>query len=220
LYRLDSGNVYRAGVLEEFAWLEHGFGTRLSAQWPDPSSLATVRQIHSDKVLIAKQTGCVGEGDALISNQPGVTLAIRTADCLPILMADPVHRAVAAIHAGWRGTLLEIVPRTVQAMSEQFGTRREDLVVAVGPGIGACCFEVGPEVAAQFGTFFPERNDFSGRTKVDLAETILRQLRRNGGTVGQIATAGLCSCCRAELFHSYRRDKDSAGRMVSTIGVK
>jgi YfiH family protein len=220
LFRLDSGNVYRASVLEEFAWLEHGFGTRLSVQWPDPSDLATVRQIHSDKVLMATQAGCVGEGDALISNQPGVTLAIRTADCLPILMADPAHRAVAAIHAGWRGTVLEIVPRTVQAMSDQFGTHLEDLVVAIGPGIGACCFEVGPEVAAQFGTFFPERNDLDGRTKVDLAETVLRQLRRNDGTVGQIATAGLCSCCRAELFHSYRRDNDSAGRMVSTIGVK
>lgn len=220
MFRLDSENVYRAQALEDIPWLEHGFGTRLSSCWPDTADLATVQQIHSDKVLRADRAGCLGEGDALISNQPGITLSVRTADCLPILMADTRNRAVAAVHAGWRGTLLEIVPKTVQAMADQFGTRLEDLVIAIGPGIGACCFEVGPEVAAQFSSLFPERRDLDRRTKVDLVETNLRLLGRNGGSLRQIATSGLCSCCQADLFHSYRRDHDQAGRMVSVIRLR
>lgn len=220
MFRLDSGNVYRAQVLEEIPWLEHGFGTRLSSRWPDTADLATVQQIHSDKVLKADHPGAIGEGDALISNQPGVTLSVRTADCLPVLMADIGNRAIAAVHAGWRGTLLEIVPRTVQAMAEQFGTRPDDLVIAVGPGIGACCFEVGPEVAIQFSALFPERGDLEQRTKVDLLETNVRLLGRNDGRMRQIATSGLCSCCRPDLFHSYRRDREEAGRMVSVIRIR
>jgi polyphenol oxidase len=220
LFRLDSGNVYRAQTLEDISWLEHGFGTRLSSHWPDAADLATVRQIHSDKILIADRAGCLGEGDALISNQPGITLSVRTADCLPILMADTRNHAVAAVHAGWRGTLLEIVPKTIVAMGRQFGTRPDDLVIAIGPGIGACCFEVGPEVAAQFSALFPERADLDRRTKIDLVEANLRLLGRNGGSLRQIATSGLCTCSRADLFHSYRRDRDQAGRMLSTIRLQ
>ena len=217
MFHLDSGNVYRAQVLVEIPWLEHGFGTRLSSHWPDTADLATVQQVHSDKVLTADRTGCLGEGDALISNQPGITLSVRTADCLPILMADTRNRAIAAVHAGWRGTIQEIVPKTVQAMADHFGTRANDLVIAFGPGIGACSFEVGPEVAIQFAKLFPERTDLGQKTTLDLAETNLRLLRRNGGSVRQIATSGLCTYCRADLFHSYRRDRDAAGRMVSAI---
>jgi len=212
--------VYRAQALEDLAWLEHGFGTRSSSPWPGETPLATLRQTHSDKILLADRAGLLGEGDALISNQPGIMLAIRTADCLPILMADPVNRAVAAVHAGWRGTVNEIVPKTVRRLQEQFGSRPEDLVVVVGPGIGGCCFEVGPEVAIQFSRFFPERPDLSGRARVDLVETIRRQLGRNGGTVRRIDSAGLCTVCREDLFHSYRRDRDAAGRMVSVVGVR
>ena len=171
--------------------------------------MATAKQIHSDRVLVVKSDGPQGEGDALISNQPGVGLAIRTADCLPILMADPRNRAVAAIHAGWRGVVSEIVSKTIHAMCHQFDSKPEDLVVAIGPGIGVCCFEVGPEVAVQF--------QLSGRTKVDLIETTTRQLRRNGVSPGQISTSGRCTCCEPELFESFRRDRVAAGRMVSMI---
>lgn len=220
LFSLDSRKVYRAQALEELPWLEHGFGTRSSSGWPDASDLATLRQIHSDTAVVADHAGCLGEGDALISNRPGVTLAVRTADCLPILMADPRNQVIAAVHAGWRGTVLGIVPKTVQMMQQRFGTRPEDLVVGIGPGIGACCFEVGPEVAVRFAPFFPERDDLSGRARVDLAETTCRQLRRNGVTMGHLASSGLCSCCQPDLFHSYRRDRNAAGRMVTTIGIR
>jgi polyphenol oxidase len=213
VFRMDGRGVYRAQALEELPWVTHGFGTRASRDWPPAvAEVATLRQIHSDKVLLADRSGCLGEGDALITNRPGIVLSIRTADCLPILIADPAKRAIAAIHAGWRGTVQEIVPKTVRAMQDQFDSQPEDLVVAVGPGIGSCCFEVGPEVAAQFG--------LSGRAKIDLVETIRRQLGRNDGATSQFAATGLCTVCRADLFHSYRRDREAAGRMVTVIGIK
>jgi purine-nucleoside/S-methyl-5'-thioadenosine phosphorylase / adenosine deaminase len=220
LFRLDNSHVYRAEKLEQFPWLEHGFGTRLSAGWPIPQTLATAKQIHSDQVLLATHPGNFGPGDALISGQPGVTVSIRTADCLPVVIVDPRTRAVAAVHAGWRGVVAEIVPKALKAMAAEFGSRPEDLEIAIGPGIGPCCFEVGPEVGVQFQAFFPERNDLEGRAKIDLVETITRQLRRNGVTMGQISSAGLCSCCNPELFESYRRDRDRAGRMIAAAGVR
>jgi YfiH family protein len=213
VFRIDGQGVYRAQALEDFPWLVHGFGTRVSRDWPPADAeVATLRQIHSDKVLAAERSGCLGEGDALMTNSPGIALSIRTADCLPILIADPEKRAIAAVHAGWRGTVQGIVPKTVRAMEEKFGSRPENLVVVVGPGIGSCCFEVGPEVASQFG--------LSGRAKIDLVETIHRQLGRNDGATGHFVAAGLCTACRADLFHSYRRDREAAGRMVTVIGIK
>jgi YfiH family protein len=212
LFRIDNRGVLLAQPLEELPWLEHGFGTRSSVDWPAEAALATLKQIHSNTVLVADQPGVIGEGDALITNRPGIMLAIRTADCLPILIADPANRAVAAVHSGWRGTVQEIAPQTVLAMRDQFGSRPEDLVVVVGPGIGGCCFEVGPEVAEQFGR--------SGRTKIDLTETVRRQLGRNDGIARQFASAGMCTVCRADLFHSYRRDREAAGRMVGAIRIR
>lgn len=200
--------------------MDHSFGTRLSSPDLRDAPNASLRQIHSDKALIADQPGVVGEGDALISNQSGLVLAIRTADCLPVLLADVKNEVVAAVHAGWRGVVSEIVPKTVGSMTCRFGTRAEDLLVAIGPGIGVCCFEVGPEVAVQFVRFFPEQQDLSEKAKVDLAETVIRQLTDIGVTRQQIDNADLCTCCRPEIFHSYRRDRDAAGRMVSTIGIK
>jgi polyphenol oxidase len=211
--------VYRAERLEQFPWLRHGFGTRVSPAWHEAGGLATAKQIHSDQILVATQAGHLGSGDAIISNRPNVTVAVRTADCLPILIVDPRTRAVAAVHAGWRGVVAEIVPKTIQAMSLKFGSRPEDLEVAIGPGIGPCCFEVGPEVASQFHAFFPERNDLDSRTKLDLAETVSRQLGRNGVARGQISDARLCSRCQPDLFESYRRDGERAGRMVAAAGL-
>ncbi len=211
MFRRDSDEVFRDESLDRLPWLRHGFGTRLSPNWPDGGNLATVKQIHSNRVLRVESAGPQGEGDALISNRPGIALAIRTADCLPILIADPRHRAVAAIHAGWRGVVSEIAPKAVEAMTQQFGSNAQDLVIAIGPGIGPCCFEVGPEVAVQF--------DLSGRAKIDLVETTCRQLRRNGVDPGQISASGQCARCNAELFESYRRDRERAGRMAAMIAV-
>jgi hypothetical protein len=220
LFTLDSCNIYQVSLLKEIPWLKHGFGTRLSSAWPDEKgALVTLRQIHSDQVVVTEAAGLAGEGDAVITNRPGLLLAIRTADCVPILIADARNQAVAAVHAGWRGTVLGILPKAIRAMRERFGTRLEDLRIAAGPGIGPCCFEVGPEVAAEFRSLFPERSDLDQRVKIDLFEANCRQVRQLGIEESQIVLSRACTCCDRNLFQSYRRDREAAGRMVSAIGI-
>jgi YfiH family protein len=204
----DSQNIYHARPLEELPWLEHGFVTRHSA----PPTAATVHQIHSDICVAARgRTGSLGDGDALLENTPGHLVAVKTADCIPILLVDEEHRAVAAVHAGWRGTVQGIVRHAVRRMQEEFGTRPEQVHAAIGPGIGKCCYEVGAEVAAQF--------DETGPCHIDLAEANRRQLAAAGIPEPRIYAVNLCTKCSAGDFHSYRRDKERAGRMFSFIGV-
>ena len=220
MFSLDRRNVYHASLLDEIPWVRHGFGTRGSTEWPgDEAALVTLRQIHSDRIVVADAPGCAGEADAVMTETPGLLLTIRTADCIPILIADVRQKVVAAVHAGWRGTVLGILPKTVHAMVENFDSQIDDLRFAFGPGIGGCCFEVGPEVASQFSGLFPERSDFGGRTKVDLFEANGRQLGQLGVEPCQIVLSRVCTCDDATLFHSYRRDRDRAGRMVSGIGI-
>lgn len=208
-FELD-GNVYRFRPLDAFEWLEHGFGTRSFAP---PEPLTTLRQIHSDIALFADHSGCIGEGDALLSDTPGRRVGVKTADCLPILLIDDRRRAVAAVHAGWRGTVSQIVEKTVRAMAARWDSRPEDLHAAIGPGIGKCCFEVGPEVAIQFGE--------AGRpAHVDLAMTNYGQLTKAGVRPERIYASGLCTFCNAGQFYSFRRDRERAGRMISFAGVR
>jgi YfiH family protein len=218
-FYLDDQNVYRASVLDDLVWLEHGFGTRLSPDWLAGREVTTVRQIHSDVVIQSDgRHGPVGEGDALIANRPGL-VAIRTADCIPILMADTAKRAVAAVHAGWRGTVAEIAVKSVKRMQQVFETNPNDLLAVIGPGIGSCCFEVGPEVAIRFQSLLPERADLKKRTRIDLAEVNRRQLIGIGLSRARISTFEICTCCGGELWHSYRRDRKTAGRMTTAIGI-
>lgn len=201
---------YRSPVLLGFDWLFHAFGTLDSVlpAWP----MATARQVHSATVLRVDAEGLQGEADGLVTGTPGLLLGIRTADCLPVLMADPEHRAVAAVHAGWRGVAGGIVPRALSAMRQSFGSQPKNLHIAIGPGIGPCCFEVGPEVAVQFGR--------EGRVHLDLANEIALQCRVNGLPDQQVDSAHLCTFCDPSEFHSYRRQGLGAGRMMTVIGVQ
>lgn len=218
MFRKDGRQIYRSGPLEELPWLEHGFGTRASGDWA--AHAATVKQIHSNIVLKAGgSAGRLGEGDALITNHPGTMLAVRTADCVPILLADERNRAVAAVHAGWRGTVAEVVVKAVEAMGEHFGSDPRDIRAAIGPGIGRCCYEVGPEVAAQFEGIFPEQSPFGSTPKVDLTEANRRLLIKAGLRSLHIVATQLCTFCGPSEFYSWRRDRTSQ-RMVSAIGVK
>jgi len=193
----------------ELPWIEHRFGTRL---WdPETSTMATVKQIHSNRVLAVDAPGVAGEADALITCMPGLMLSIRTADCYPILIADARNRSVAAIHAGWRGTASRIVAETIARMCVDFGSHPQDLRAAIGPGIGTCCYEVGEEVARQFG--------LEGRGKIDLANANRAQLIESGVPAEQIHSINRCTRCESDVFHSYRRDGDRAGRMISFIRV-
>jgi len=174
--------------------------------------MSSLRQIHSAVVLDASEAGCAGEGDALIAARDGVTVAIRTADCLPILLADAERGVVAAVHAGWRGTAAHIVVAAVERMCADHGADRKAIYAAIGPGIGACCYEVGPEVARQFGR--------DGTVHLDLATENRDQLIASGVPAAQIDMIAMCTRCRADLFHSWRRDGPAAGRMVSFIAAK
>jgi polyphenol oxidase len=196
-------------LLEELDWIEHGFGTRHAPLSQD--EMASLEQVHSSICVRADTAGCLGEGDALITNQAGLSVSIRTADCYSILLADPATRSVAAIHAGWRGTAAGAVRETVARMHREFGTRAEDLHAAIGPGIGACCYEVGAEVAREFG--------YGGAGKIDLAAANRRQLLDAGVPFERIHALNLCTYCDAARFHSFRRDKSAAGRMISYIRV-
>jgi YfiH family protein len=218
---IDTQGVFRAPILEQFAWLEHGFGTRTPVGWPDPERLAMLKQIHSAKVVEANgAAGFIGEGDALITDRPGVMVGVRTADCVPILIVDSRKRVVAAVHAGWRGSAQRIVVCTISEMAGHFGTSPEDVYAVIGPAIGHCCYEVGPEVAREFIEWFPELALTNGPVRLDLAETNRRQLRNAGVAGDRIVSGAPCTFCTPETLHSYRRDREAAGRMVSAVGIR
>jgi YfiH family protein len=198
--------MIRSSLLSEIDWLDHGFGTRTEPLSQD--GMASLKQIHSAKVLAADAAGLAGEGDALVTDRAGVTLSVRTADCYPILLADVARRVVAAVHAGWRGTNAEIVGEALRQMKSD----PRDVRAAIGPGIGGCCYFVGEEVARLFGR--------SEAGKIDLAEVNREQLIKAGVPAANIEVMGQCTFCDAGQFHSYRRDKEQAGRMISYIGIR
>jgi polyphenol oxidase len=206
--------VLESDLLGRLPWLRHGFGTRISGQWP--GTYTHLKQVHSNHVVAADGgSGCLGEGDALITATPGTRIGIRTADCVPVLLADPERRAVAVVHAGWRGTVSEIARRTVEHLRDRFGTQPADLRAAIGPCIGNCCFEVGSDVAAKFEAYLPQA---ALSTRIDLVAANIRQLQDAGLRPEHIDSLGYCTVCEPELFYSFRRDK-TAGRMVSAIEV-
>jgi YfiH family protein len=199
--------ILTSPLLSQFDWLEHGFGTRHSQI--DQEAMASLAQIHSSLTATVTEPGCAGEADSLLTATPSLAVSIRTADCYPILLADARTRTVAAVHAGWRGTAEEIVKKTVSRMQTEFASRALDIHAVIGPGIGACCYEVGEEVAARFGR--------KRAGHLDLAAVNRRQLLESGVPGEQIDAVGGCTFCEAQMYYSFRREKEAAGRMVSFI---
>jgi YfiH family protein len=177
-----------------------------------------MRQVHGTVVLQAPWDG-TPEADAAVAVTPGVLLGIATADCLPVLLVDPVRRAVAAAHAGWRGTVGQIARRAVEALVDQ-GSRPADVLAALGPGIGPCCYEVGEELRAAFGpggaAFF--RSGPHGRPHLDVRAANVRQLEEVGVRPERIHHVDHCTSCRSDRYYSYRRDGAGTGRMISFVG--
>ncbi|HEX5432023.1 MAG TPA: peptidoglycan editing factor PgeF [Bryobacteraceae bacterium] len=201
--------ILASTLLKQIPWIQHGFGTREEPE--SQEGMASLKQIHSSISLSASRPGCMGEGDALITSSPDLPVSIRTADCFPILLADMEHRAVAAIHAGWRGTDARIVVNTLLHMRAEFGTQPEKVAAAIGPGIGPCCYEVGEDVGQRFG--------LPGPGRLDLAAQNLRQLLDAGVPRAQIEHLEACTFCDAARFYSWRRDHGQAGRMISYISI-
>jgi len=216
MFTRGEDGIYRSSLLAEQLWLDHGFSTKLSREWP--GEYGCVRQIHSAKVVRADRVlplKDADQGDAVVSDTPELWVGIRTADCVPILIGDPAAKMVAAVHAGWRGTAANIAGLTVQELAHLCGAVPEDLVVAIGPGIGQCCFEVGSEVSREFEYLFPEA--VADLRHIDLIEANRRQLVAAGVRSRNIDILGLCTRCGEAEFESWRRDREKSGRMVAAI---
>jgi YfiH family protein len=210
-------------------------------------ALLPLKQIHSDVVHhFPAPNKDLCKGDASISNKPGLLLGVQTADCVPILLVDPKKRAVAAVHAGWRGTLARIVQKTVGRMQLEFASRPADLLAALGPSIGPCCYEVGVELVTKFTAQFADAHDYfdEPRTgdepnpiqwlnmmppghqpppknvRLDLRKANRSQLLAAGLRPNNIYSNDLCTACRTDLFFSYRREGPVSGRLLSVVGVR
>jgi YfiH family protein len=192
------------------------------------SNLAILRQVHSNRAYIIEDNSGKwnqSEGDALITAVEKIALAVQIADCLPVLMADPEKRVVAAVHSGWRGTLLRILYRTIRKMQQSFGSRPADLLIAVGPGIRECCFEVGDEVVELFEKEYPESGLATpirarpGKFHLDLVKALEIQLDLAGVRTENRYDLGACTQCNPERFFSHRAEGLASGRMLAVIGL-
>jgi polyphenol oxidase len=198
----------------------------LGGEW----TLAACWQVHGREVRVVRDRGDAASErercDALTTDLPGVLLGVKTADCVPVLLADPRRGACAAVHAGWRGTLAEVVGGALARMREEFGTRPPDVRAAIGPAARACCYEVGPEVVAAFRDKFSNADSLfaptrAGHALADIQLANRDQLVEAGVASERIHTLPLCTICRPELFFSYRREKKlhgKTGRLLSVIG--
>lgn len=216
-------------------------------------ALVTLRQIHSSVIHRVDRADADRElplkGDGMMTDEPGLVLGIQTADCIPVLIADRKRKAVAAFHAGWRGTLKRIVENGVGRMRLEFGSRPEDMIAAIGPGIGSCCYAVGEEVHHEFLSQFayadklfhevsdsdpvkekypllfltaraPGHSKLGPSLHLDLVEANRRQLLDAGLKAKSICLTGECTNCAPDRFFSYRASQGFTGRMLSVIGVR
>jgi YfiH family protein len=196
------------------------FGAAIGAPgWP----ILKLKQVHSALIVDMDDTSAAGdavEGDAAVTSLHGVMLGVQTADCVPILVADVQAKAVAAIHAGWRGTSSSIAGATIARLRDKFRIEANDLVAVIGPHIGVCCYEVGEEVVDQIAdpAAFERRPEWP-KPHLNLGEANRSQLLAAGIPEEQIEISSLCTRCREDLFHSFRRDGKRMGHMLSVIGI-
>ena len=193
----------------------------------DASSIVLAQQAHGNEVAIVgkSQAGCgayshetaIPETDSMITASRSVALAVLTADCVPALIVDPVREVVGVAHAGWRGTLLMIVSRTILKMRDAFGTKPADCLAALGPSIGPCCYTVGEDVRSQFLRAFGSECVVEDR--LDLQQAVKTQLVNIGVSEINISSLGGCTACNLNRFYSYRGEGGRTGRIMSVIGI-
>ena len=216
-FRLGPDGIYRCDGFQEFIWQTHGFGTRTA----NPHADVTLKQVHSTRIYNVngwRPQHREQEGDALLTDQAGKAIGIRTADCVPILLLDCRTRAIAAVHAGWRSTAGELVQKTVEQMMREFGAKPADIYAAMGPCVRVCCYAVGPEVASNFARWFPEWHEKGEPSqKINLAEANRRQMEDAGVPSAHIFDCELCTTCQSGQFFSFRREPENPGRMLASI---
>ena len=203
-----------------------GWGQVADAMGVPPDRLSRLRQVHGNSVVVAGQaTGSLPDADIVISNRTDLALVVQAADCVPLLIADTRTGAVAAAHSGWRGLAAGVPGETVNALYREFGSRPGDLLVAIGPAIGQCCYEVGADVREAMVRAFgePDASTWftagraSGKWMFDTWASARAQLEMAGIPGGQIFGAGLCTASHPDAFCSYRRDGPPAGRIAAAI---
>jgi YfiH family protein len=209
--------------------------------------LIPLKQIHSDVIRVFPEPAadpCKGDGSA--TARPGLLLAIQTADCVPVLLVDPKQRAVAAIHAGWRGTLARIAQKAVGRMQFEFGSKPADLLAAIGPSIGPCCYEVAADFVTKFTAQFADAADYFDEARsgeepnplqwlnmkppghqpppknvhLDLRKANRSQLIAAGLLAKNIYVSDLCTVCHTGLLFSHRREGPLSGRLVAAVGIR
>jgi purine-nucleoside/S-methyl-5'-thioadenosine phosphorylase / adenosine deaminase len=201
----------------------------------DAATIVTVHQVHGSEVVVAMQSDAgrgaipgskpLAQADAIISNEPGVTLMTLHADCLALFLCDPVIPAVAAIHAGWRGTIVGVTARTVEAMVASFGAQPDRIIAHLGPTNRACCFEVGDEVIDGWLTVDPTDQARSvtrpgPRAHFDVAAANRWQLLQSGVQPANIEMSGICTSCSSEQWFSHRVQGPDTGRFGAIIGIR
>lgn len=206
---------------------------RLAAHTGIPlESFVTGKQVHGTKVAVVTEDmrglgasdydSALDATDALVTAAPGVCIVVQVADCVPILLYDPIKHAAGAVHAGWRSTVQGIAVKTVETMIDQFGSRPEDIVAGIGPSIGPCCYEVGPEVVVEIAEAFGgsdgliSRRSDSGKAHLDLWAANRRQLLASGLRGSAIEEASCCTRCNSDLFFSARTSRVT-GRFAAGI---
>ena len=186
----------------------------------EPQQLAWSRQVHGDQVRLVEAPGGAEGFDALVTQRSGIVLAVSVADCTPILVFDAKNGAVAAIHAGWRGTVAGIVLKTLERMAAAFGTRPADCFAYVGTCIDECSFEVGDEVAAEFGDAFKRYDPDRAKFLIDLKKANAAQLQDFGIPVAQTDISPRSTVLQNSDYFSHRTEKGVTGRMMVVIGCQ
>lgn len=219
----DGKSRFTGDVPESYS----GYRRELAAEFDLPQvQFVFPRQTHSNQVAVVDQTASlveISDTDALVTNQPGLCICVQTADCVPIVLFDPVKRVIAAIHSGWRGTVQQIARQTISVMADQFGSNPGEFLAGIGPSISAANYEVGPEVVEQIQLVFPDTSTIlfpspnQGKAYLDLWEANRILLSQCGVPDAQIEISGLCTRAGDEEFYSARRDGADTGRMVTGI---
>ncbi len=196
-----------------------------------PHLLLTVQQVHGNDILVIDQPNpdlshfLHVECDAIVTDQPGIMIGILVADCYPVLLFDPQRQVAAAVHVGWRGAAGGIIARAIEAMTNLFDCRPEDLLAAIGPGIGAHRYEVDRPVREAFRQGSGHWEEIArevdlGKWHLDLRRSCQLQLVDAGLAQSRVTAAEECTCCHRELFFSYRRDQGITGRQLGFISLK
>lgn len=185
-----------------------------------PAQMAWSKQVHADRIRLVTEPGGAEGYDALVTNRPGILLAVSVADCTPVLIFDAKNNAVGAVHSGWPGTAARIVEKTLQRMNSEFGTTGEDCFAYVGTCIDECSFEVGEEVAVIFDDGFKRFDAARGKFLVDLKKANASQLLLFGIPENRIEISPYSTVLNNADYFSHRKEKGSTGRMLAVIGIR